>query len=160
MKLSYLGINNTFHDEAISAGAYTTDSGIINKVGFADEALKQWAHLYPHDPQLARTYFLAIQIYKKIYTKQAQQKAWSYMHVLTTRFGNTYFGKIEKADLARGFTEHYFALPRTCPTPLPSGAVVPAVTPGGVSTPMPRPGQPAVKILQLPCVAPEPTASP
>src|SRR5271155_3868958 len=40
MKMSYLGINNTFHDETIRAGDYTTDSGIINKVGFADDALQ------------------------------------------------------------------------------------------------------------------------
>ena len=60
MKMSFLGINNTFHDETIRAGDYTTDSGIINKVAFADEALEQWSHRYPGDPQLARSYILAI----------------------------------------------------------------------------------------------------
>jgi hypothetical protein len=155
LKLSYLGINNTFRDETIRAGDYTTDSGIINRVNFADQALEQWAKKYPNDPQLARTYFLAIRMYKKIYTKSAQQTAWEYMRVLTTRFGNTYFGKLEKADLSRGFTEHYFANPQLCPTPLPSG-IQPETTPNATPTPMPPAGEPHVQILQSPCVKPSP----
>lgn len=161
MKMSYLGINNTFHDESIRAGDYTTDSGIINKVNFADEALEQWAHRYPNDPQLARSYFLAIKMYKKIYTRPAQQKAWDYMHVLTTRFGSTYFGKLEKTDLSRGFTEHYFALPELCPTPLPSGVTASTATaPPSAASPTPAPGEPRVQLIQPPCVQPSPSASP
>ncbi len=157
MKMSFLGINNTFHDETIRAGDYTTDSGIINKVTFADDALEAWAHKYPGDPQLARSYFLAIVMYKKIYTVDAQQKAWAYMHVLTSRFGGTYFGKLEKADISRGFTEHYFASAQLCPTPLPSGVTVPAdVTPAATPTPAPAPGQPNVEIITPPCVQPSP----
>lgn len=160
MKLSYLGINNTFHDETIRAGDYTTDPGIINKVSFADEALEAWAHKYPGDPQLARSYFLAIAMYKKIYTLDAQQKAWQYMHVLTSRFGGTYFGKLEKADLARGFTEHYFANAQLCPTPLPSGVAPPEVTPAATVTPEPPPGSPRIDIITPPCVQPSPVPSP
>ena len=157
MKMSFLGINNTFHDETIRAGDYTTDPNIINKVAFADDALEQWSHRYPGDPQLARSYYLAIVMYKKIYTPDAQQKAWTYMHVLTSRFGGTYFGKLEKADLSRGFTEHYFASAQLCPTPLPSGVVVPAnVTPSGTETPQPAPGSPKVEIITPPCVQPSP----
>jgi len=159
MKLSYLGINNTFHDENVRAGAYTTDSGIISKVGFADEALEAWAHKYPGDPQLARSYFLAIAMYKKIYTRDAQQKAWTYMHVLTARFANTYFGRLERADLSRGFTEHYFANPQLCPTPLPSG-VMPEETPAASPTPSPQPGQPKIDIIVPPCVQPSPIPTP
>ncbi len=153
LKLSYLGINNTFHDETIRAGAYTTDPSIIHDVSFADEALNQWSHLYPNDPQLARTYFLAIQLYKKIYTQSAQQKAWSYMQLLVHRFPTTYFGKIMKADLARGFTEHWFANPQMCPTPLPAG-VKPEATPDATPTPAPQPGRPNVDIITPPCVQP------
>lgn len=161
MKISFLGINNTFHDETIRAGDYTTDPGIISKVAFADEALEQWSHRYPGDPQLARSYYLAIVMYKKIYTQDGQQKAWTYMHVLTSRFGSTYFGKLEKADLARGFTEHYFANPQLCPTPLPSGVVVPAdVTPAATATPQPAPGSPNVEIITPPCVQPSPVPTP
>jgi hypothetical protein len=155
MKMSYLGINNTFHDEAIRAGDYTTDSGIINKVSFADDALRAWSSKYPYDPQLARSYFLAIAMYKKIYTQPYQDKAWSYMHILTTRFPTTYFGKLEKADLARGFTEHYFALPQLCPTPLPSGAVV-ENSPVATGTPPPAPGHPKVDLITPSCVQPSP----
>lgn len=154
MKMSYLGINNTFHDEAIRAGDYTTDSGIINKVSFADDALQAWAARYPADPELARSYFLAITMYKKIYTQAYQEKAWSYMKIVASRFGNTYFGKLEKAEIARGFTEHYFADAQACPTPLPSGATVadaPSATPSATALPVAVPGQPVVELIARPC---------
>jgi hypothetical protein len=160
MKMSYLGINNTFHDEAIRAGDYTTDSGLINKVNFADEALQQWASRYPSDPQLARSYFLAIQVYKKIYIKDYQDKAWRYMNTLSHQFGDTYFGKTVKKNIAVGFTEHYFANAELCPTPLPTGvaALTPNTSPvpSPNPTPAPKPGQPKVVVIQPPCVQPSP----
>jgi len=157
MKMSFLGINNTYHDEGIRAGDYTTNSGIITKVAFADEALDQWASRYPQDPQLARSYFLAVQTHKKIYTQASQQQAWHYIQILITRFPTTYFGKLEKADVAKGVTEHWFADAQPCPTPVPSGVVVlqaPGGTPSPEPTPTPKPGQPAIEILTPPCVAP------
>lgn len=156
MKLSYLGINNTFRDEAIRAGAYTTDSGIISKVNFADEALNQWMSKYPGDPQLARSYYLAIAVYKKIYTQDAQGKAWRYMQLELKQFPNSYFGKIVKQNVAIGFTEHYFANPTMCPTPLPSGAPIPENTPSATPTPAPKAGQPKVDVITPPCVEPSP----
>jgi hypothetical protein len=163
MKLSYLGINNTFHDEAIRAGDYTTDGGIISKVKFADEALIAWAHKYPNDPQLARSYFLAIAMFKKIYVQDFQDEAWTYMHLIVQKFPTSYFGKLEKADLARGFTEHWFALAEACPTPLPSGVSAPSVLPSATDTPSPRPGSPRVQIITPACVppaTPEPLETP
>jgi hypothetical protein len=157
MKLSYLGINNTFHDESIRAGDYTTDSAIISKVGWADDALQAWAKKYPGDPQLARTYFLAIAVYKKVYTLDGQTKAWTYMHVLTAKFPASYFGKLTKADLAKGFTEHYFADPQMCATPMPSGVTAPPATPSATDTPSPKPGDPKVEVIQPPCVKPSPS---
>ncbi len=174
MKMSYLGINNTFRDEYIRAGDYTTDSSLINKVNFADEALQAWAHKYPGDPQLARSYFLAIRMYKKIYIKSYQDKAWQYMHTLTSpTFGSTYFGKLEKTDLSKGFTEHYFANAQLCPTPeptetptsgppsrratpTPSPTPTATPTPTPSPTPTPKPGQPKVEVIQPPCVKPSP----
>lgn len=152
MKLSYLGINNTFHDEAIRAGAYTIDRGIIQRVGYADEALQAWAHKYPSDPQLARTYFLAIRVYQKIYTRPAQEKAWNYMHVLTARFPTSFFGKTMKTDLARGFTEHWYAEAQPCTSPAAAAAQ-------SDPTAAPKPGQPKVEVLTPPCIQPA-TANP
>lgn len=156
LKLSYLGINNTFRDEAIRSGAYTTDSGIINKLNFADEALRQWMARYPGDPQLARSYFLAIEAYKRVYTQDAQNKAWKYMQLELHQFPTTYFGKIIKKNVAIGFTEHYFAMAQMCPTPLPSGAPVPSNTPSATAIPSPEPGQPKVQIITPSCIAPSP----
>lgn len=159
MKLSYLGIDNTYKDGAVSAGAYTTDPHLISKLMFADEALKTWEKKYPDDPQLARSYFFGEQVWRKVYTEDGQHIAWQYITVLTHKYGTTYFGKTMKASLAKnGFTEHWFALPQMCPTPLPKG-VMPETTPAATATPAPVKGQPAVDIITPPCVQP-PSPSP
>lgn len=159
MKISYLGIDNTFKDGVISAGGYTTDDHLISKLMFADEALQRWASKYPGDPQLARSYFLGVQVFRKVYTQPGQQVAWHYMEVLVTKYPKTFFGKTMKASLAKGFTEHWFADALPCPTPLPKG-VVPEKTPSATATPSPAPGQPAVEIIDPPCIKPTPTPSP
>jgi hypothetical protein len=159
MKISYLGIDNTFRDGSISAGAYTTDSRIISKLQFADDALAKWAAKYPGDPQLARAYFLGMLVFHKVYTQTAQQTAWRYVQVLMQKYPNTYFGKTAKTAATTGFVEHWFALPQLCPTPLPKG-VMPEATPNATASPSPAPGQPAVDIITPPCVKPSPSASP
>jgi hypothetical protein len=160
MKMSYLGIDNTFKDMSISSGAYTTDQRIINKLLFADEALQRWAAKYPADPQLARSYFLGLQVFRKVYTQPIQQLAWQYIQILTHRYASSYFGKTVKASLTKdGFTEHWFALPQMCPTPLPKG-VMPENTPSATATPSPAPGQPAIDLITPPCIQPSPSPSP
>ena len=166
MKMSYLGINNTFHDDAIRAGAFTTDPGVISSVNWADEALNDWMRKYPNDPQLARTYYLASQMYKRIYTRDAQAHAWKYMQLLVHQFPNSYFGKLEKKDIALGFTQHYYADALPCSTPIPPGVKpknvpTPSATATATATPSPVPGQPAVDIIIPPCVPPAtPSPSP
>src|SRR5947209_1959540 len=107
LKMSYLGIENTFRDESIRAGAYTTDSHITSQVDFAEEALRQWYIRYPKDPQLPRSYFLAYAMYRKVWTMPGQSKAWQYLHIISARWPKSYFGKLVQKDLI-GFTEHYF----------------------------------------------------
>ena len=150
LKMSYLGINNTFRDDAIRAGAYTTNSGLISSVNFADEALRDWAHRYPGDPQLARSYFLAIQAMSKLYVQPEQERAYHYMLVLVKKFPHTYFGKVMKESLARGFTEHWYAPAQPCGV-------------GGVSSPVATPSDTNVhvEILASPCIpTPAPSSSP
>lgn len=172
MKLSYLGINNTFRDEAVRAGAYTTDAGLIGRVDFADEALRAWSSKYPGDPQLPRSYFLAIQVLRKVYTQPEQDRAWQIMQILTKTFPSSYFGKVMSRSVQVGFTEHYFAVPLPCPTPqptLPPGAKptrAPARTPTPLPTltpsptPSPAPNQPKVVVLIPSCVMPTPSPTP
>ena len=167
MKLSYLGINNAFKDQAVRAGAFTTNDSVISALRDADDALQDWRRKYPHDPQLARSYFLASQAYAKVYTKEFQDKAFGYMTLLVVKYPNTYFGKQEKTNLAIGFTEHYYAPPQPCPTVVPPtptavssrrGAPVPSPTPTPTSTPTPEPtptpapGQPKVVLLFQACI--------
>jgi hypothetical protein len=159
LKISYLGIDNTFKDGSISAGAYTTDSNLIKKLMFADEALQRWAAKYPNDPQLARSYFLGVQVFRKVYTQPGQDVAWHYIQILVHKYPSTYFGKTMKASLANGYTEHWFALAQLCPTPLPKG-VMPSNTPSATPTPSPAPGQPAIDLITPPCVQPSPSESP
>ncbi len=159
MKLSYLGINNTFRDEAISAGAYTTDQAIIAKVNFADDAMRAWMAKYPNDPDLARSFFLGVQMFKKIYTQQYQDKAWDYMHLIVQKFPDTFFGKQIKKNIALGFTQHILADPLPCPTPLPPG-VIPTLLPSTEPSPTPAPNRPKLSIIEPPCIQPTPTPSP
>lgn len=167
MKMSYLGINNTFHDAAISAGDHTTDPSIVSKVAFADEALLDWARHFPHDPQLARTYFLGFQIERKIWLKPNQERAWSDMNRLIALFPTSYFGKLIKKDMTIGFTEHYYAEATPCATPTPA----PSETPTPVPTPTPAPArrgraqatpapQPTATPAPTPTPSPEPTPVP
>jgi hypothetical protein len=162
VKMSYLGMNNTFRDAAISSGAHTTDPGIIHKIAFAEDALDAWAKKYPRDPQLARTYFLATQVDRKIWVKANQERAWIYLNRLVHQFPNTYFGKVLKRDLAIGFTEHYYALALPCETPLPTTN---AAGTSAVASPSPGPTETTlskghrVEIIPQPCVPP-PSPSP
>ena len=170
MKLSYLGINNTFKDQAIRAGAFTVNESIINSLHNADDALHDWERKYPDDRQLARSYFLAIAAYSKIYTKEFQDKALSYMQHIITKFPNTFFANQEKKNLAIGFTQHYYAPAEPCPTAAPP---TPAITPGKHATPAPTPaptatpqptptpapGQPKVVLLFQACVPQTPPAT-
>ncbi len=166
MKLSFLGINNTFRDAAITAGDHTVDPAIVNKVEFADDALRDWTNHFPHDPQLARTYFLAIDIHRKIWLKPNQEKAWTYINRITTQFPTTYFGKLIKKDIAIGFTEHYYADAVPCPTPVPTPTPPPRATPtpAVVATAAPRKGPARARTTPTPrptaTPTPEPTATP
>ena len=161
MKMSYLGINNTFHDDAIRAGSYTTDPHLISSLQYADEALNAWSKKYPKDPQLARSYFLAFQMYRKVWTPDGQQKAWDYAHIVIQRFPASFFGKALKKDLSIGYTEHYFASPQPCAALVITGSsATPSPTPSPTASPTPAPGQPKVDILPVPCLTPTPSPSP
>jgi hypothetical protein len=152
LKLSFLGINNTFKDSGIRAGAHTVDPDIQTKVDSAIDALNDWQRQFPNDPQLARSYFLAQQTLKKIWVKQYQEKAWAYMQHIVAQYPSTFYGKTIKAEIAKGFTQHYFATAEPCgpdgPQPLPTAA--PAVDSGKYK----------VQIEPAPCYTPKPSPSP
>jgi hypothetical protein len=165
LKLSFLGINNTFRDAAISSGDHTIDPQLVAKVGFADDALTDWASRYPRDPQLARTYYLAIQSQQRIWLKANQERAYVYMNRIVTQFGNSYFGKLVAKNLAIGFTEHYYAAAVACPTPVPTPTptMEPTVAPTASPTAQPRRrGRPAPtpSPSPTPVVTPSPEPSP
>jgi hypothetical protein len=155
LKMSFLGINNTLRFEALRAGDHTTDSSVLNKVNYAADSLDAWAAEYPRDPQLARSYFLAVHVYKKIWTKPAQEKAWAYMQIILAHYPQSYFAKQVRADLAAGFTEHYYAAPLPCPTPMPTPSPTPEVT----ASPVPSPSAPA-RNRRLSAKPPAPSATP
>jgi hypothetical protein len=164
MKISFLGIDNTLRDAEKTAGDHTTDPAIISKVDFAEDALKDWERKYPHDPQLARSYFFAIAAEKKIWLQANQQEAWTYMNRIAQVFPNTYFGKLVKRELAIGFTEHYYSEPVPCrtpsPTPSPTPTLVPVPTPSATVPPRSSRRRPAATPTPTPAPTPTPTPSP
>jgi hypothetical protein len=149
IKLSFLGINNTFKDTAISAGDHTTDPALANKVDFAIDALNDWQRKFPRDPQLARTYFLAQLTLKKLWIEKYQDKAWSYMQHIVVAYPTTFYGKTIKADIARGFTRHFFAAAVPCDA---SATPAPSVTTNN--------GKYKTVVETPPCITPSPSPSP
>lgn len=149
LKMSFLGINNTFKDAAISAGDHTTDPAITGKVDFAMEALNDWQRKYPRDPQLARTYFLGQIALKKIWIEKYQDKAWVYMQHIVSAYPSTFFAKTIKADLARGFTRHFYAAALPCD---PSATPAPSVATDN--------GRYKTVVETAPCITPSPSPSP
>jgi hypothetical protein len=152
MKLSYLGINNTFRDEAARAGDHTTSDAIINKVGFAQEALRAWQRKYPKDPQLPRSIFLGSRVYLKIWTTPGQQLAAFDLIELRDTFATTYFGKQAKLEMQKGFTMNVAAIAQPCS---PDHGPTPMKTP----TPLPTPAAKyniKVSVIAVPCLTPTP----
>jgi hypothetical protein len=167
-KLSYLGINNMLRDSAISSGSHTTERKIVGTVATAEEAIEDWARKYPHDPQLARTYFLAMQVERKIWLKANQERAWVYLNRIVQLFPDSYFAKQVRKDLAKGFTEHYDAQPVPCDPSAPNASPTPNVRVVGqnhrvqlepvacIPAPSPSPSPTA----ESPSPSPSPSASP
>jgi hypothetical protein len=153
-KISFLEMNNTFRDAAISSGAHTTDPRIAHRIELAEEALEAWAKKYPRDPQLARTYFLAMNAERKIWIDRNQRRAWVYLNRLVELFPATYFGKLVKNDLARGFTEHYYASPEPCPV------AVATATPSAEITDLTTPDPAAPSAAAADSPTPQPAATP
>jgi hypothetical protein len=153
MKMSYLGINNTFKDMVVESGEYTTSQQIINKLNFAVEALAKWSAKYPKDPDLARSYYLGVLALRKVYVQSQQELAWQYIQTILKRFPNTYFSKQMALATKDGFTEHWYTDAQPCPL---AGA-----DPPSTPTPAPpsKPGQPVVDLMAPPCIAP-PTPEP
>ena len=158
LKMSYLGINNVLRDEAVRAGDYTTNESIVHTVAMADDALADWRRKYPNDPQLARTFYLMGRMQAKIWTLPAQQRAVYYYQALQNQFPKTYFGKLMKAQLSKGFTEHVLADALPCPTPVPTPTPTPTPHPRGYrATPAPSASPVA---SDTPSPTPSPSATP
>ena len=153
MKMSYLGINNTFKDMVVESGEYTTSQQIINKLNFAVEALAKWSAKYPKDPDLARSYYLGVLALRKVYVQAQQELAWQYIQTILKRFPNTYFSKQMALATKDGFTEHWYTDAQPCPV---AGADPP---PTPTPAPPSKPGQPVVDLMAPPCIAP-PTPEP
>jgi hypothetical protein len=155
MKMSYLGINNSLRDAYVMAGEHTTFPVVIQKVKWAENALLDWQHRFPNDPQLPRSLFFLTAAYLKIWTDDGQSHALLYMAELRDRYGKTYFGKLIKADLAKGVTVHVFAAAEPC-TPIVGE---PTPTPAPMPTADPQHNV-RVQAELAPCFTPPPTPPP
>ena len=157
MKMSFLGIDNTFRDQAIRAGAQTIDQSVINKLDYAADALADWQHKYPRDPQIARSMWLGSLVYLKIWNAGGQNRAAYYLITLRNHFPHTFFGKQAKAELSRGLTMHIYEAAQPC--------ILLADTVPPTPVPVPTPSKQnniKVQTIPQPCyaVTPAPSASP
>jgi hypothetical protein len=155
MKLSFLGINNTFRDQAVRAGDHTIDGSVISRVELANDSLRDWRRKYPLDPQLARSLFLGAKVYLKIWTTAAQTQAAALLIELRNKFPTTFFGKQAKSSLKKGFTMHVYAEAQPCIVTPDMATPTPA--------PIPTPNSKyniKVSVEQPPCFVPSPSPSP
>lgn len=185
MKLSFLGINNTFRDQAIRAGDHTTNPSVTGPLGWAEDALHAWQQKYSKDPQLARSYYLAFLADRKVWLVDFQRRATAYLVALRQKFPTSFFGKQAKADLQKGMTMNFYEPAVPCdtsapvlntPAPLPTADVknnikvnaipVPCYTiaPSPSPSPSPTPGISATPVPEIsptpvPALSPPPTAT-
>jgi hypothetical protein len=152
MKMSYLGIDNSLRDAYVMAGDHTVYPSVIQKVKWAEDAFMDWRRQFPNDPQLPRTIFFLFGAYSKIWTADGQTHALQYVEQLRDKYGSTYFGKLIRADLAKGMTLHVYAAALPCwPEP---GEATPTPVPG----PSPDPAHNIkVQYEVAPCATPTPT---
>ena len=162
MKLSYIGINNTFRDAMRMSGDSTTSSSIVNRVEQADEALRDFATRFPRDSALAQSYFLASRAHKKIWIQHNQERAAVYLKLLVSKYGTTYFGRLTKKDIAGGITEHWYATAVACATPEPTLPPTASPEPTAIpsATPAPRGKRGRATPTSTPSPTPAPTESP
>jgi hypothetical protein len=162
LRISYLEIENRFKDTALRAGDHTVDPKVYSSADFAADALGDWARAYPRDPQLPRALFLGSRAFAKIWIREYQDRAWSYMQRIVTRYPTSYFGKQVRRNLAIGFTEHYFAEAVPCEPLAAPNAPLEASTPAATVTPsaQPQAGRPKIQIEPVPCLTPTPTPTP
>jgi hypothetical protein len=165
MKLSYLGINNTFRDQAVRAGDHTTDDDIQGKVRFAEESLGVWRHKYPRDQQLPRSLFLASRADLKIWVASFQQLAARHMIELRDKYAKTFFGKQAQAELHKGMTMNFYAVAQACPASPKAPPTALEATPAPTQAPAPIPTEDAknnvkVNMIPVPCFTPAPSPSP
>ena len=131
MKISYLGIDNTYRDGAISAGAYTTDP----KLDLPSSTLrpKRCSAGRQSIPTIrsfrART--SRRQVLRKVYTQPEQQLTWEFIQLLVPKYRKSYFGKTMAATFAerlhaalvrtRAGLPDAAAARRACPITTPTG---------------------------------------
>jgi hypothetical protein len=152
MKMSYLGINNSLRDAYVMAGEHTVYPAVIQKIKWAEEAFRDWQRKYPHDPQLPRSTFFLFGAYLKVWNGDGQSHALQYVKELRDKYGSTYFGKLIRANLAKGLTLHVFYAALPC-SPAPGEA-----TPAPPPAPSPDPAHHInVQYEVAPCVTPPPS---
>ena len=152
MKMSYLGINNSLRDAYVMAGEHTVYPVVIQKIKFAEEAFLDWQRKYPHDPQLPRSIFFLFGAYLKVWNGDGQSHALAYVKQLRDKYPSTYFGKLIRADLAKGLTLHVLSAALPC-SPAP-GEPTPTPPPAPSSDPAHHIN---VQYEVAPCVTPPPS---
>ncbi len=107
MKLSFLGINNTFRDQAIRAGDHTTNPSVTGPLGWAEDALHAWQKKYSKDPQLARSYYLAFLADRKIWLADFQQRATAYLVVAEAKVPDHVLWQTGQGGSAKGHDDEF-----------------------------------------------------
>ncbi|HET6277094.1 MAG TPA: hypothetical protein VFE16_14290 [Candidatus Cybelea sp.] len=118
-----------------------------------EDALHQWAHLYPKDPWLPSTAYNMAGVYEELAGSTARDHAVALFVYVKSHFPTTSYARESRDALHRGvFTKPQpastvapAAAPSPSLTPSPTPSLTPSAAPSGSATPPPRPSAPPVK---------------
>ena len=103
MKLSPLGINNTIHDTNLRVKYDPANAGkYYQGLAWAENALEDWAHKYPHDTWLpGRAYFMS-HVFWQMHTADADHEADVCRLMLFRQFPSSHWASLARHETKEG----------------------------------------------------------
>jgi hypothetical protein len=150
LRMSVLGIRNTISDVGanidIDQARWPRQA---NKIGFAEDAIRDWQHKYPKDSWLPKSVFSLERMYARLDSDEGRTRSLITMQWLVRDFPGSWYGRTGKMELDQGRVGHPVTIVSTQSSPsrstepnaVPdSSSVTPVQTAGAVApTPMPNP---------------------
>jgi hypothetical protein len=113
LKMSILGIRNTIHDAGLAIDNDASKAaGLMGKLNLTEDAMADWERRYPADPWIPKFVFALERVYQKVDSSaEFNARAINSMNFLALHYGNTWYGKEARRELASGEIGKHLAAP-------------------------------------------------